>query len=90
MNQCRGVGEEVVQAPHARPSGRTGNTLQMAICAWGALHPLQPLSRATLPLLLSFPVANPSSHLKGTHTLTEIILSIKGAVQFISSLLCRQ
>lgn len=78
MNQCYRAGEEVVQPPHARPSGRTGNTLQMAICALGGLcTPFQRLSRAILPLLLSFPVTNPTSHLKGTHTLIQIILIIR-------------
>lgn len=61
-------------------------------CKWlsvlgGLFTPLRPLSRAILPLLLSFPVANPSSHLKGIHTRVQIIASAKIAAQFISSLL---
>lgn len=61
-------------------------------CKWlsvlrGLLTPLRPLSRAILPLLLSFAVANPSSHLKGIHTRVQIIASAKRAAQFISLLL---
>lgn len=37
-----------------------------------------------LPLLLSLPGANTTSHLKGTHNLIQIMLITKGAVQFIS------
>lgn len=61
-------------------------------CKWlsalgGLRTTLQPLSRAILPLLLSFPVANPSSHLKGIRTQAQIIASGKVAAQFIKSLL---
>lgn len=61
-------------------------------CKWlsvlkGLCTPLQPLSRAILPLLLSFPIANPSSCLKGAHSQVQVIASGKVAAQFIHSLL---
>lgn len=87
MNQCRRAGEEAVLPPPHQPFGEDRKHIANGyLCSGGLFTPLRPLSRAILPLLLSFPVANPSSHLKGIHTRVQII-SAKIAAQFISSLL---
>ena len=87
MNQCRGAGEEAELLPPRQAFGEDRKHIANGYLCSGVCTPLRPPSRAILPLLLSFPVANPSSHFKGTHTQVQILQSIKVAAQFINSLI---